>query len=239
MAKEIRNKLPVLGRQPSSGHLAPKKYTDEEIDDLYHELETRDHVIPIQRLCEKLNTNMSQGMSSENAAQVYAENGPNSLSPPKVTPEYIKFLKCLYGGFAVLLWVCALLCFVLYAVEVITGHEEEGIEWFGVIIVVICLISGVFAYIQESKNTKVMESFKRMVPVIATVVRDGIRLQLPAEEVVVGDLVEIRLGDKIPADTRIIECHGLRVENSSITGADMWAVTLIFFLSQALYAVII
>lgn len=97
-------------------------------------------------------------------------------------------------------------------------YEEEGIHYFGMIIVVICLISGVFAYTQESKNTKVMDSFKKMVPAMATVIRDGVRIQIPADEVVIGDLAEIRLGDKIPADIRLIECQALRVENSSITG---------------------
>ena len=68
------------------------------------------------------------------------------------------------------------------------------------------------------KNTKVMESFTKMVPTFANVIREGERLQVSAEELVVGDLVEIRLGDKIPADIRITQSHGLRVENSSITG---------------------
>lgn len=220
MAKEMLGK--ITGRAPSSGHLQPKRYTDEEFDALYHELETHDHVIPIQRLCDKLNTHSTRGLSNEEAARILARDGPNSLSPPKVTPEYVKFFRCLYGGFAALLWVCAMLCFMLYGVEVLMKHDGDGIEWFGVIIVAICLISGVFAYSQESKNTKVMESFKKMVPVIATVIRDGVRVQVPAEDVVVGDLVEINLGDKIPADTRIIECVGLRVENSSITGTNVF-----------------
>ena len=192
--------------------------TTGHFDALYQEIETLDHVLPIQRLCDKLNTDVTRGMTREEAARVYQLNGPNALTPPKVTPEYIKFLSCMYGGFAAVLWLCALLSFIIYGVGLLSGHEEEGIEWFGVIVIVICFISGTFSYIQEAKNTKVMESFKRMVPVIATVVRDGVRLQLPAEEVVVGDVVEIRLGDKIPADIRIIEERGLRVENSSITG---------------------
>ena len=77
---------------------------------------------------------------------------------------------------------------------------------------------GVFAYVQESKNNKIMESFKKMVPSIAMVIRDGQRREILAEEIVVGDLVEIQMGDKIPADIRVTECTGLRVENSSITG---------------------
>lgn len=125
----------------------------------------------------------------------------------------------MFSGFASLLWVCALLCFILYGIGQLLGHEdEEGIEWFGVIIIVICVISGLFAFIQESKNSKVMESFTKMVPTFALVIREGEKQTIPTEDIVVGDRVEIRLGDKIPADLRIIKCVGLRVENSSLTG---------------------
>lgn len=63
-----------------------------------------------------------------------------------------------------------------------------------------------------------MDSFKKMVPTFATVIRDGVKMRVATEDLVPGDLVDIKFGDKIPADIRIIECHGLRVENSSITG---------------------
>lgn len=63
-----------------------------------------------------------------------------------------------------------------------------------------------------------MESFKNMVPQSAVVIRDGHRLIIDAEELCIGDLVEIKTGDKIPADVRIIEAYSLKVDNSSLTG---------------------
>lgn len=207
----------VLARS-SSIHIHKKKLTEREIQELHQELETVDHVIALEVLCERLNTHAEMGLTKEQAYTIFSRDGPNALSPPKVTPEYIKFLICMFHGFAALLWVCATLCFVLYLVTYLEDEPDIGIAWLGIIIVLICIISGVFAYIQETKNTKVMESFKKMVPTFATVIRDGVKIRLATEELVLGDLVEIRLGDKIPADLRIIECRGLRVENSSITG---------------------
>ncbi|KAG7204797.1 hypothetical protein KM043_005204 [Ampulex compressa] len=205
--------------RPSAVHIHKKKLTEAEIQDLHQELDTNDHVIPLGNLCEKLNTNKETGLTEDVAVKVFLRDGPNALTPPKVTPEFIKFLKCMFHGFAALLWVCAILCFILYGIGfLLDGTSDPGTMWLGVIIVIICLISGIFAYIQESKNTKVMESFKKMVPTFATVIRDGEKLRLATEEIVLGDLVEIKLGDKIPADIRVIECCGLRVENSSITG---------------------
>lgn len=63
-----------------------------------------------------------------------------------------------------------------------------------------------------------MESFKNMVPQFATVVRDGQKLTVRAEELVVGDVVDVKFGDRIPADIRIFESRGFKVDNSSLTG---------------------
>ncbi|XP_026667920.1 sodium/potassium-transporting ATPase subunit alpha-like [Ceratina calcarata] len=203
---------------PAVLRVKEKKLTDEELLDLQQELKTNDHIIPLEELYEKLNTNPVTGLTEEQAEMVLIKIGPNTLTPPKVTPEYIKFIKCLFHGFAALLWICALLCFLLYGISMLTEGTGGGIEWLGVIISGICLFSGLSAYIQESKNIKVMESFKKMVPTFATVIRGGKKLRIVTERIVPGDLVYIQNGDKVPADVRIIECRGLRVENSSITG---------------------
>nr|BAG58098.1 unnamed protein product [Homo sapiens] len=63
-----------------------------------------------------------------------------------------------------------------------------------------------------------MDSFKNMVPQQALVIREGEKMQINAEEVVVGDLVEVKGGDRVPADLRIISSHGCKVDNSSLTG---------------------
>ncbi|XP_066600412.1 sodium/potassium-transporting ATPase subunit alpha-like [Prorops nasuta] len=217
--------IPSTSKNPqSSQRLVPsipvkeKKLTDYELQDLHQELDTYDHVIPLKMLCQKLQTDLENGLTEEKALKNLTRDGPNALSPPKVTPEYIKLLKCMFSGFASLLWVCAILCFVLYGVASFLGDHEEGEQWFGMIIIFICIVSGIFAYIQESKSSRVMESFAKMVPTFATVIRKGEKYRIPTENLAVGDLVHIRLGDKIPADVRIIQSVGLRVENSSITG---------------------
>ncbi|XP_076277316.1 sodium/potassium-transporting ATPase subunit alpha [Lasioglossum baleicum] len=195
-----------------------RRTTTNEIEELHKEISTNDHMIPLKRLCEKLNTDVKNGLTEQHAREVLDREGPNALSPPKETPEYIKFLKCMFHGFASLLWACSILCFILYGVSMLTEGSGGGIDIFGGIIVMVCIISGVFAYIQESKNLKVMESFEKMVPTFAVVIRDGVKQRVATENLVRGDLVLFKFGNKIPADIRIIECNGLRVENSSITG---------------------
>lgn len=58
-----------------------------------------------------------QGLSSTRAAELLARDGPNALSPPKQTPEIIKFLKQMIGGFSILLWVGAILCWIAYGIQ--------------------------------------------------------------------------------------------------------------------------
>ena len=70
----------------------------------------------------------------------------------------------------------------------------------------VVIITGCFSYYQEAKSSAIMESFKNLVPQYATIVRDGQKNTIPAEEVVVGDIVEVKGGDRVPADIRIIKC---------------------------------
>jgi magnesium-transporting ATPase (P-type) len=66
-----------------------------------------------------------QGLTSSKAAEIFERDGPNALSPPKTTPEWVKFCKQLFGGFALLLWIGSILCFFSYTLEA-TQKEEPA-----------------------------------------------------------------------------------------------------------------
>ena len=59
------------------------------------------------------------------AAEVLLRDGPNALEPPKTTPEIVKFLKLLFGGFSALLWIGSILCFFSYTLSVIGNPDVE------------------------------------------------------------------------------------------------------------------
>lgn len=67
-----------------------------------------------------------QGLTDEKAAEVFARDGPNALSPPKTTPEWVKFCKQMFGGFAMLLWLGAVLCFIAHGISVATFEEAPN-----------------------------------------------------------------------------------------------------------------
>jgi len=197
----------------------PKKNDKTDLSDLKQELELDEHKIPVEELYQRLQTNPETGLSSAEARRRYERDGPNALTPPKKTPEWIKFCKNLFGGFALLLWIGAILCFIAYSIE--SAAEEEPSNdnlYLGIVLTSVVIITGIFSYSQEAKSSKIMESFANMVPQYAIVLRDGQKQNLQADVLSIGDVVEVKFGDRVPADIRIIEARGFKVDNSSLTG---------------------
>ena len=64
-----------------------------------------------------------QGLTPEQAHEIFLRDGPNALTPPKTTPEWVKFCKQLFGGFAMLLWIGAVLCFIAYSIQTSTFDD--------------------------------------------------------------------------------------------------------------------
>ncbi|KAI6188034.1 Sodium/potassium-transporting ATPase subunit alpha [Aphelenchoides besseyi] len=196
-----------------------RKNDKEELDDLKREVQMDEHKIPINELIARLETNVDEGLTTNQANEIFKRDGPNALTPPKSTPEWVKFCKNLFGGFAMLLWVGAILCYVAYSVDYFTLENPAADNlYLGLVLMGVVIITGCFQYYQESKSSKIMESFKSMVPTFALVYRDGKKIELPTEKLVVGDIVEIKGGDRIPADIRVIRAMGFKVDNSSLTG---------------------
>ncbi|RXM98973.1 Sodium/potassium-transporting ATPase subunit alpha-1 [Acipenser ruthenus] len=178
-----------------------------------------DHKLTLDELHQKYGTDLSRGLTVARAAEILLRDGPNCLTPPPTTPEWVKFCKQMFGGFCMLLWIGSILCFFAYGIQAAVDDEPVADNlYLGVVLAVVVIITGCFSYYQEAKSSKIMESFKNMVPQQALVIRDGEKNSINAEEVVVGDLVEVKGGDRIPADLRIISSNGCKVDNSSLTG---------------------
>ena len=67
-----------------------------------------------------------QGLTVQRAREVLERDGPNQLSPPKTIPEWVKFCKQLFGGFSILLWIGAILCFIAYSILATTSEDPPG-----------------------------------------------------------------------------------------------------------------
>jgi ATPase, P-type (transporting), HAD superfamily, subfamily IC len=106
--------------------------------------------------------------------------------------------------------------YVLLAATLITilmGHYSDS-----VIIGLVVIINALIGYYQESNASNALEKIKEMLSIQATVYRDGKRQDIPAEDLVVGDLVFLEAGDNVPADLRIVDSDNLRIQESALTG---------------------
>lgn len=100
----------------------------------------------------------NQGLSHAKAKENLERDGPNALTPPKQTPEWVKFCKNLFGGFALLLWIGAVLCFVAYSIQASTSEEPSDDNlYLGIVLAAVVIVTGIFSYYQVRHCGKEIE----------------------------------------------------------------------------------
>ncbi|MBM3182495.1 MAG: cation-translocating P-type ATPase [Chloroflexi bacterium] len=153
----------------------------------------------------KLNSN-PRGLSHDEARQRLAQFGPNELvAEGKVSPWQI-----LLGQFKNFLIIILLVAVVLSAV---LGEVADAI-----VIFVIVLFAAGLGFIQEYRAERAMEALKKMAAPTASVLRGGQEIEIPARELVPGDIILLKTGTGYPADARIVEAVNLRVDEAPLTG---------------------
>jgi calcium-translocating P-type ATPase len=146
------------------------------------------------------------GLSAAEAAERLRRDGPNVLPEVRGPAAWRKFARQLTHFFAVMLWIAGLLALV------------AGLASLGVAIFAVIVANAAFAFWQEHRAERAASSLRDLLPHRATVVRDGAPIEIEAADVVVGDLVVLSAGDRIPADVTVAEAHQLLVDSSTLTG---------------------
>ncbi|HEY6749607.1 MAG TPA: cation-transporting P-type ATPase [Mycobacteriales bacterium] len=146
------------------------------------------------------------GLSSSEAAERLERDGPNELPAERPPSPLMELLRQLTHFFALMLWVAAALAAV------------AGMPQLAVAIAVVVVINAVFAFAQEWRADRAARSLQQLLPAVATVLRDGLRIQVPATDLVVGDLVLLDAGDRVSADLRLVTAAALAVDESLLTG---------------------
>jgi magnesium-transporting ATPase (P-type) len=147
-----------------------------------------------------------EGLSSDTAAARLARDGPNVLPSPATTPAWRHLLAQMGSFFALLLWIASALALL------------AGLPQLGGAILVVVVINAVFASVQEHRAERAAERLRDLLPRRVLVVRDGVRSEVDARELVVGDRVVLGIGDRVSADLEVTEVHGLRLDTSTLTG---------------------
>ncbi len=159
-----------------------------------------------------LNSSAS-GLDAAEAERRLAEFGPNHLEEVAGEPWPRRFIRQFTHFFAIVLWLAAGLA--LFAEHYDPG---QGMARLAVAIVGVIVINGVFAFWQEYRAERAMAALRRLLPQKVRLLRGGTAVEILAEELVPGDLVLLEEGDSVPADCRVVESFGLRVNTATVTG---------------------
>lgn len=146
------------------------------------------------------------GLTSEQAKNRYEKYGPNQIQKTK-KDSAIKLLWRQINN--PLIWV--LIGSSLLAV--LLGKITDGLVVLSVVV-----INTIIGFIQEFKAGKAIEALSEMVPENATVHRDGRKVSIPVSEIVPGDIAELEVGDRVPADMRLMKQKNLTIEEAALTG---------------------
>ena len=163
------------------------------------------HLQRVEEVLASLQTS-ADGLSSTEAATRMAAHGPNELQETISRPAWKMLLAQFVEPMILILVAAAILSFFL-------GDFAEGIA-----ILAIVVLFGVLGFVQEYRAEKAMAALKQMACPVVRVRRDGILAELPARELVPGDIVRLEAGNIVPADLRLIECVNLGVMEAALTG---------------------
>jgi P-type Ca2+ transporter type 2C len=152
-----------------------------------------------------------QGLTEDEAKRRLAELGPNELKEKKKTSALTLLLEQFKDFLIIILLVAAIISFVL----AIMG---EGDMLDPILIVVIVLFAAILGFVQEFRSEKAMEALKQMTAPTATTIRNDEEKEIPSRELVPGDIVLLEAGDRVPADSRLIEAVSLRIDEAALTG---------------------
>jgi len=157
----------------------------------------------------RLDTSLRAGLSEQEAARRLAEYGPNELEAGHAIVPWRLLLDQLKN-------VLILILLVAVGLSAVLGHTTEA-----VVITVIVLFAALLGFVQEYRAERAIEALRQLAAPTATVLRDHEEVDVPAPELVPGDVILLRAGGKASADARLSEVASLQVEESALTGESL------------------
>lgn len=164
--------------------------------------------LSFEEVYESLGTT-ANGLSQNEAQERLEKFGANELPEPAHRPLWLRFADQLTHFMALLLWVAGILAFVSRTPEL--GWAIWAVIW----------INAIFSFWQEFQAEKALSALKKVLPMQVKVYRDGELKQIPARELVRGDVMQLEEGDRISADARLISAESLYLDVSVMTGESL------------------
>jgi len=167
------------------------------------------HATPHGTVLAALQSDGARGLDAAQAVERFNQHGPNELAEAPPEPAWRRFLRQFKD----------LVVWILIVAAVISGWHQDWADALAIMAIV--LLNGIIGYIQEAKAEQALQALRRMSAPMAKVLRGGALRTLPARELVPGDVVELEAGDAVPADLRLFEAFGLRIQEAALTGESL------------------
>ncbi|GAA5977314.1 hypothetical protein JCM10908_004936 [Rhodotorula pacifica] len=196
-------------------HKRAKKSKD--IDDIAN-LEW--HSLSKEEVAQRLGVSPAAGLDLEIAARRLSKDGKNVITPPR-TNWFSKIFWYFFGGFGSLLTVAAVLCFIAWKPLGNPNPQASNLA-LGVVLLIVVVLQAGFNAAQDFSTSRTMSSISSVLPTDVHVRRDGKVIEVPAEQLVMGDVVLVKAGDKVAADMRLVEVSSdAKFDRSILTGESL------------------
>ena len=179
-----------------------------------------------KEVLQELDSNVEQGLSSEEAGKRLLKYGPNKLPEKKKTPLFLVFLSQFNDPMIFILLAAAVLSVAISIYQLLSPSVVEKPTTMEIIsdpaiILAVVILNAIIGTVQENNAEKSLEALKQMSSLTCVVKRDGQLFDLKAEELVPGDIVILEEGRTVPADLRLITSINLKTDESSLTGESL------------------
>jgi Ca2+-transporting ATPase len=163
------------------------------------------HTTPVAEVFDALGSQAS-GLTAAEAAHRLLDHGPNELQAATRVSPWAQLLEQFKNVLIIILLIAT-------GLSAFLGHGIEAIA-----IAVIVGFAVILGFVQEYRAERAIEALREMAAPTSAVARDGKEIEVPARELVPGDMVRLKAGDRVPADLRLVDAINLQVEESALTG---------------------
>lgn len=175
------------------------------------------HILHREKVCNRFNVSLERGLSRDIALKRLERDGKNVLPHPREN-QVRKILGYVFGGFCSVLWIGVIIFFICWRP---LGDPNPAPYNLGlaILVLIVILLQASFSCFQDWSTKRTMQSILDLLPSDALVMRDGDWTKVPSTDLVAGDIVKISIGNKVPADIRLLETSGdVRFDRSMLTG---------------------
>jgi len=173
------------------------------------------HREPADAVVAALGSDAARGLSSAEAGARLDRDGPNRLKSAPETPWWWRLLEQFQNFLVIILLVATVISMVEWLLQ---DPRETALPYEAIVIMAIVVLNALLGFIQESRAERSVRALMALAAPESTVVRDGERQRIAADEIVTGDIIMVEAGDKIPADARVIEEANLHTDEAPLTG---------------------